>query len=148
MEKKVVIENQIIQNNMNKYIITIFIAVMILAFYLIYDDKVSKLELDNKDLKKEIELIYIKRDSLAKERSILEVKYDTLKNFVIKEELKIEKLNKDLLKSKSDINKTKKELLIQKKKNDTINNKINIIIEHPVNRTNDELINSLREKLK
>jgi septal ring factor EnvC (AmiA/AmiB activator) len=100
-----------------------------------------------KQIEKEIKDIQIKRDSIQMENNKLKIQYNQL----LQEDknlqtilAQIEEENKRLNK---EVEKSKKALFDFKSKFDYTRNKIDDIKKNPINRQDDELVNSLKNKI-
>ncbi len=108
----------------------------------------SQIKKENIELRRQIKEMDKKRDSLEKENITIQKKNDSISiNLSIKESrvnvlnTELDKNRRDLILAKNDVSKYKVQL-------DSMNNRVSYIINNPIKRYNDDLINSLKEKLK
>ena len=122
-------------------ILVISIIVNIKNFTKIDKDKYIELETINKNIQKS-------RDSLIRVNKNLKWDFKSLQDSINKRDLTIVRLNDKLLKSDKDLNfyKTRVSILESDKRN--IEKKIDEIKKNPIIRSDDELIKSLKNKLK
>ena len=122
-------------------ILVISIFMNIKNFTKIDKDKYIELETINKNIQKS-------RDSLIRVNKNLKWDFSTLQDSINKRDLTIVRLNDKLLKSDKDLNfyKTRVSILESDKRN--IEKKIDDIKKNPIIRSDDELIKSLKNKLK
>lgn len=122
-------------------ILVISIIVNIKNFTKIDKDKYIELETINKNIQKS-------RDSLIRVNKNLKWDFKSLQDSINKRDLTILRLNDKLLKSDKDLNfyKTRVSILESDKRN--IEKKIDEIKKNPIIRSDDELIKSLKNKLK
>lgn len=107
----------------------------------------SELKIKNKLLEDKVKSMQIERDSLANDRVLLENRYDSLSNIVDKESEKLKYYKNELRISKLDLEKSKRLSDDYRKKYDSIDISIRNFKKTPINRTGDNLLNSLKNKL-
>jgi uncharacterized protein YjcR len=97
--------------------------------------------------KAKVELLQRQRDSLSAERVVLESKQDSLENKIQTQNGELDKIVLKLHKSEKDLKEAKILVGHYRSEMDSVQAKINSLKEHPIKRTGDELLNSLRKKL-
>lgn len=134
--------------NFKKISSLILLFVLILSLFLnirgcthIDKDKYKLLENTNKSLQ-------CSRDSLIKINKSLQVNLNVLQDSINKRTKVINGLKNDLIKSDLKLDKANKQVgILEKEKRDT-DKKIEDLLKNPIRRTDDDLINSLKNKVK
>ena len=122
-------------------ILVISIIVNIKNFTKIDKDKYMDLETINKNIQKS-------RDSLIRVNKSIKLDFRSLQDSIKKRDLTIVRLNDRLLKSDKDLNLFKRRVYILESEKRDIEKKIDDIKKNPIIRSDDELIKSLKNKLK
>lgn len=122
-------------------ILVISIIVNIKNFTKIDKDKYMDLETINKNIQKS-------RDSLIRVNKSIKLDFRSLQDSIKKRDLTIVRLNDRLLKSDKDLNLFKRRVDILENEKRDIEKKIDDIKKNPIIRSDDELIKSLKNKLK
>ena len=134
--------------NFKKISSIILLFVLVLSLFLnirgctkIDKDKYKILENTNKSLQ-------CSRDSLIKINKSLQINVSVLHDSIDKRSKVINGLKNDLIESNMKLNKVIKQVdILEKEKRDT-DKKIEYLLKNPIRRTDDDLINSLKNKVK
>ena len=134
--------------NFKKISSIILLFVLVLSLFLnirgctkIDKDKYKILENTNKSLQ-------CSRDSLIKINKSLQINLSVLQDSIDKRSKVINGLKNDLIESNMKLNKVIKQVdILEKEKRDT-DKKIEYLLKNPIRRTDDDLINSLKNKVK
>lgn len=133
---------------LKSFIIILLLGIASYLFFKWWLTPNSQIKKENTELRNKIKEMDKQRDSLEKENMGLQKRNDSISiNLSIKESrvnmlnTELDKNRKDLMLAKTDVNKYKIQL-------DSMNNRISYITNNPIKRYNDDLINSLKEKLK
>lgn len=134
--------------NFKKISSIILLFVLVLSLFLnirgctkIDKDKYKILENTNKSLQ-------CSRDSLIKINKSLQINVSVLQDSIDKRSKVINGLKNDLIESNMKLNKVIKQVdILEKEKRDT-DKKIEYLLKNPIRRTDDDLINSLKNKVK
>ncbi len=129
-------------------IITLLLVASLFLYYKWHNSENSNYEQELNKLKQENLLIHKKRDSLLSERSILQSDLNLIKNENQRLQLVSEKLEKESLEYRNRANKTKHELDNLRSQLEETHRKIEELKHNPPNRSDDNLLNSLRSKTK
>lgn len=104
-------------------------------------DKYKILENTNKSLQ-------CSRDSLIKINKSLQIDVNVLQDSINKRSKVINELKSDLIKFDIKLNKVNKQVDILEKEKRTTDKKIEDLLKNPIRRSDDDLINSLKNKVK
>jgi len=126
-------------------IVTSFLAIIFFIIFLTsssgYKDKIKSLEKDNKKI--EIERRNLKAENIILDSKIridsiailkFQQKIDSVQNLILSKDIEIKRLKASAFRAKQELEKTKQQ--------------IDSLINNPIKRTGDELLNSIREKTK
>jgi chromosome segregation ATPase len=105
-----------------------------------------KTEINN--IQNNFELYKNQRDSLEKSRKSLEIDFLKSQSKINEDKKDIEKLNSQLIKSQKDLQDAILSVSYYRSEYDNIKNKITEIKSNPIKRSGDDLLNSLKKKLK
>lgn len=101
-----------------------------------------------KKLEKEINKIELVRDSLQNANKILEIEFDKKQKEIDNRDIRIKKYESELIKTKQDLTKANDKVKEYQKELSETKKKIEELEKNPIKREGDDLINSLKEKLK
>lgn len=126
--------------------ILILLGVCVLFFGMWYfkGDDYKKRAKELEDQNKKIELV---RDSLEKANKILKIDYDQKQKDIDERDNKIKEIESNLLKTKVDLIAANKKVTQSQKDLAETKKKIEDLKNNPIKRNDDDLINSLKEKL-
>jgi chromosome segregation ATPase len=132
----------------NKSILILILLGISIVFGYLWFFKASDVKDQLKDLERANKNIQLERDSLRNENKILVVKFNDIQKDIDERDSRIKEIEYKLSKTKSDLviandkaNRNQKELEITR-------NKIKELKKNPIKRGDDDLIKSLKEKLK
>ena len=101
-----------------------------------------------KNLENQVKQIEVYRDSLKNANRLLEIDFNRIQNDIIDKDSKIKEIESKLIKIKQELMSANGKVLENQKRLDEIKKKISDLEKNPINRIDQDLINSLKEKLK
>jgi chromosome segregation ATPase len=131
-----------------KSILILFLLGFCIFFFSMWYLKSTGYKKEYKILEQKFQQIQQTRDSLVKENIKLKLDFDKIQKNIDSRNREISKIESELKKVKSDLSKSNSELNQNKKDLEETKKKINELKKNPIKRNDDNLIKSLKEKLK
>lgn len=131
-----------------KSIVILFLMSFGILFFSLWYLKGSGYKKEYKILEEKFEKLQHTRDSLLLVNLKLKSDFDKIQKDIEDRDLKISKIENDLKKVKNDLNSANIELIQNKKDLEETKKKIDKLKKNPIKREDDDLIKSLKEKLK
>lgn len=131
-----------------KSIVIISLAVVCVLFFSLWFLKGTGYKKEFKLLEQQYKNLQHTRDSLEKVNLKLKSDFDETQKIINQRNVKIKEIENELSKSKVQLNKANSELNRNKKDLEDTKKKIESLKKEPIKREGEDLLNSLKEKLK